>query len=359
MRTLQIDQVYSKVKAWFLLFVAGSMVFVSGIPSVQAEDPLLIGGFASYRFNFENERAEPLVGDNPLKNRTNIDTELDIEKNWPELSGRFDFNIPATGEEAPGVVRNNGEGIGIEQARFDWTPNFGKDFGLKLTGGVWNMPLGLQPQDAPERLTTSRTLQAQLIPVNFAGFRVSGEAGPLSLGGFKGNEWHDAPEEWSYGFDAGLGFRDWVDLRLGAVYGTEDENDGDGTVYNFVAKSWAVPMTFLGFEYTMDEKNQAFGVTANHTHKEPFRHGLTVRYEQVNADEDSDFAREYFFATPRIGVFPAEAVDISEWTVSGSVEPVNHLEFRLEGIWTNIEEDRSGGVDEDLYTLTLESVYRF
>lgn len=359
MSAFQLDRFRSKTKASFFLFLAGSMAFVSGVPSAQAEDPLLIGGFASYRYNFENERAEPLVGDNLLKNRTDITAELDVEKNWPELSGRIDLNIPATGEEAQGVVRNNGEGIGIEQARFDWTPRFGADFGLKLTGGVWNLPLGLQPQDAPERLTTSRTLQAELIPVNFAGYRVAGEAGPFSLGAFKGNEWHDAPEEWSYGFDAGFELRDWVDFRVGAVYGTEDENDGDGTVYNFVAKSWAVPMTFLGFEYSMDESNQAFGITANHTHKEPFRHGLTVRYEQVNADEDSDFAGAYFLATPRIGVFPAEAVDISEWTVSGSIEPVNHLEFRLEGIWTNIEEDTTGGVDEDLFTMTFESVYRF
>lgn len=352
MRAYQARKRMAVLRAVGAAALTGGLVLGGAERSAFAEDPLIITGFGSYVFNIKDEFGEdPIAGENLSENRTSVEAEIDVEKNWPELSGRIDLNLPADGLEAQTTNKSSWNDLGLEQARFDWHPNRFEPFRLTLTGGLWNMPnIGLTHQDPTERFFTRDSLLSELHPRNFAGYRLSGGTGPANVGLFKGNEWHGEPDEWSYGADFNVNLDRLGELRGGVVAGTKDDV-GDETVYNVNWMGHFLHGLGIGLEYTADKNNSGLGVEGHFSHDmHGFNHGIGLRYEMLSADAGSDFIAR------RFGASIPEEVDVTEFTATAMAEVIKHLQFRLEGTWETAE---AGDEEESHKAYTLEALYRF
>jgi hypothetical protein len=332
----------------FSLFVA--VFLVAGGASFSYAGDLEVSGFADIITVLSDEVTDDLCSDadgksaNCVELKTGVTAEVDLEYSEGPVTFRLDLDIPSIGNEAAGVGPAAGD-IGIEQAKFVWAIPGGDQFGLSLTGGAFNAPIGFEAQDAPDMLQTTNGQLFFLVPSNLAGFMVSGGTEPITVDLYFANEWRlNQAEENSLGALVTLTPIEMASLAVGYI--TSPEGAGDEDVIDVVATGTISPMDMvdllLAGEFLTDENNTAFAVVANVTHNTPtYPHGLTVRFDSVDCDTASAYCGGE--ATP------------TTLTVAANVALADNLSTVLE--WNTVDPDVSG-VDE-FDTILLEFVATF
>jgi hypothetical protein len=195
--------------------------------------------------------------------KSSAEAEVDFQKTDGKTTVRVDVDLAGTT-------------TALEQAKV----TRGLKDSLSFTAGMFNTPIGLEKQDAPDKWQTSNGQLFGLRPANVTGVMLSWWGGPAGLDVYAVNDFRAATPPAGTDFDNSLGLHGTlkagpVDLDLGYI--TTDAG-GAGDVTDVVLSTKAVPNTIVAFELLSDDNNDGWGLTANHTHGQ---HGLTVRYDTV------------------------------------------------------------------------------
>ncbi len=280
------------MKYGYLMFglIVATLLILGGAGLSHAGD-LKITGFADIILPLSDEAGDDLALDakgkaaNSTELKTGVTGEVDFEKEAGPVTFRLDLNLPANGLEATNV------GGGIEQAKFIWKIPGADVWGLSLTGGAFNAPIGFEAQDAPDKLQTTNGQLFFLRPANLAGLMLSGGMGPAAVNLYFANEFRGATsappppgggllgEENSVGGLVTVKPMEMASLAVGYI--TSPKEAGNGNVTDIVASTTMVPNLLLALEYLTDENNKGWGITASYTHGP---HLLTARYDSVDND---------------------------------------------------------------------------
>src|SRR3990172_841163 len=85
-----------------------------------------IGGFIAYDYNVKDDLADNPPLSNPNERNFDLTSEVDLKIKWEWATARFDLNLPSDGNEEQGIAPADPNGFGLEQARFDLMPTFGR-----------------------------------------------------------------------------------------------------------------------------------------------------------------------------------------------------------------------------------------
>ncbi|MEW6325093.1 MAG: hypothetical protein AB1515_06865 [Nitrospirota bacterium] len=353
-----------------LLSLAALTLAGSGLG--RAEEPLespniTIGGFIAYSYTFNDDLADSpffFSPDNPNERNFDLKSEIDIGVRWDWASARFDLNIPADFNEDTGILNESDE-IGIEQARFDLMPPFGKGINLTLTGGVFNAPIGLQHQDPDQRDSITDGLQFGMVPSNLFGLDIAGGNEIIWFGAIIANEWRtDADEQLTFGAHIKWTLTDKFNLSAAGLWSSEAI--GDNYVINSVASTAVIPWINLDIEGTVNDKNYAAGTAIRIARPEHPQCGAALRYEKVWASAGSDFTDRFYFSHLALfdlaGTFftvPDEDHDFDLLSLTLYTEPLRNLKLQTEGRATRAEIDGPGGDEKNYYSLVARATYSF
>ncbi len=333
----------------FGFLAVGLMVF-GGFKLGHAEG-LKVSGYASTIYHFI---AEDGMGNTSERTFT-LDGELDVAYQQNGFSTRMDLDIPSSGKEAIGF--SVAGDLGIEQARFDWVLPVGGQFGLTMTGGAFNSPIGFEAQDAPDMLQTSHGQLFNLVPSNLLGVMVSGGVDMVSGSVFAGNEWRGTAvgDENTIGGIVTVTPMDKVSVSAGALLLPDKKSSvaggGDKDVVNVVAQTTLVPMTLLAAEFTKDSNNTGFGLVANVHHGNEMPHFATLRYDHVAVDVGSEYPA-------LLGAPNTVEWTIQSLTLAGGVEVAENLAIVLE-LRRDMVDDDTNGTDLEFDSVTIEWVATF
>lgn len=343
------------------------LLMVNGIGLSYAGE-LKINGFADTIWTLSDE-AKDNAGTkdsdgnaaNSTERKVDVTGEVDIEYNEGPVTFRMDLDIPSSGNEAnglvPGVPPRVPKGdIGIEQAKFVWAIPKGEPYGLSLTGGAFNAPIGFELQDAPDLYQTSNGQLFGLVPANLAGVMVSGGTDMVALDVYFVNEWKGTlgttGEENSVGGLLTIAPIEQASLAVGYLTSNVDKastatglapGEGDGDILDIVASGTISPMpmldVLLAFEYLTDEFNDGWAIVTNVMHNTAHPHGLTIRYDSVDCDAGSNYCRIATGGTSRTP---------TSLTVAAILEVAENLSTLIE--WRTNDADVSTASSTDLLT---------
>jgi len=354
----------------FSLLFAGSLI-LNSVGLARAGD-LKVSGFADVIYTVADETGDtipPSTALNAKESKFNVTAEVDFEKEQGDVTFRMDLDFPrntnTSGLGTAGLTLDE-----IEQAKFVYSIPGG--MGLTLTGGVFNSPIGYEAQDAPDRYTTSQGQLWQLVPSNFAGIMLSGNAGPASVDLIFANEWRTTQnEENSFGIHASLplmGDMLGIDVSYlsseNTITGTTT-NEGDENMVDVILSGMhkvAPDMDLnVAIEFLTDENNDGLSISANLRHNSPnFPHSVTVRWDSVDCDVPATNpatgpGERYcsdLSGLNQIGAVstaPATGATPTTLTLAASVELAENLTTRLE--YKMLDSDLTGaGSDADLFT---------
>ncbi len=208
---------------------------------------------------------------------TRTAAEVDFEKTVGKTTVRLDVDLNNNPTTLPVTT------VIIEQVKLVRSLNDSMSF----TGGIFNTPIGLELQDAPDKTTFSSGQLSKLRPANFTGVMFSWWNGPAALDLYAGNDWRGqqaAPQgiyENSIGGQISLSANKIADLKVGYVTSERTKTSplptSDGDVLDVVL-STKVKNAKLAFEYLSDDNNDGWGAKISGTHGV---HGATLRYDTV------------------------------------------------------------------------------
>ncbi len=277
----------------FSLLFAGSLI-VGGTGVAQADD-LKISGFADVILTLTDEANETpaSVGcSNPAgvgsttnctESQFRVNAEVDFEKTAGDITFRLDLDFPGNGSANLG-------GGNLEQANFSLGVLEGADLGLRLTGGIFNSPVGYEAQDAPDEHQVTHGQLWGLVPSNLAGLQLAGGKDMITGSVIFANDFNDplntgaahVGEENSLGFTLGFSPMHAANLSIGwldsGILPTEAVLD---VVLSGMVEATPEIGLHYAVEYLEDEVNEGLGLTVNATHG---KHMLTVRYDTVEVD---------------------------------------------------------------------------
>lgn len=308
----------------YLMFglIVASFVILGGAGLSHADD-LKITGFADIILTLSDESGDDLArdADGKLANSKNLKTgvtgEVDFEKAAGPVTFRMDLDVA---------------GAAIEQAKFTYMIPGADAWGLSLTGGAFNAPIGFEAQDAPDMLQTSNGQLFGLVPSNLRGLMLSGGMEMVNANLYFANEWRGTTspplplpgggllgEENSIGGLVTVKPIEMASLAVGYI--TSPEKAGDGNVLDVVASTTAVPNLLIALEYLTDENNTGLGITASYTHGP---HVVTARYDSVDCDKASGY--KPFGGTAACGeATPTSLTLAGTWALTDSLSGVLEL----------------------------------
>jgi len=338
----------------FSLLAAVFMLVYGAGTSYAGE--LKVNGFADVIFTISDEASDLAGTDsegkpaNSTEKKLGTDGEIDFEYTEGPTTFRMDLDVnadPAT------------DSAQIEQANFAYMIPGADKVGLKLTGGIFNAPIGFELQDAPDMYQTSHGQLFDLVPSNLSGLMLSGGGGPVMLDVYFVNEWRaDDAEENSVGALLTLSPIESASLAVGFLTSPDNAGvafpaEGDGNVLDVVLSGTLTPMAkhelLLAGEYLKDENNSAFAIVVSLMHNTAsFVHGLTVRYDSVDCDLVS--AYEPFGAGTSCGKATPTSL-----TVAANVALSENLFALLE--WKSVDPDQPLVDSTNLTTLEFLATF--
>jgi len=345
------------MKAIFGLLIAILLMAVGSGTVQAAEGDLKVSGFAAILFPVLDQWTDGLCTDhqgdgaNCIERFTTGWAEVDFDYTQGPVKFRLDLDVPSLGNEATGFASSGGD-VGIEQANFAWMIPGGEAFGLTLTGGAFNAPIGFEAQDDPDMYQITYGQLFLLVPSNLAGFMLSGGSGPVALDVYFANDFRGTTD----GFGSLLGEENSVGTRLTLTpiepvslvlaYITAPHG-GDDDIFDAVltgSGELAPEVTgLLSGEFLMDKNNTAFAIVGNVLHHTAsYPHGFTLRYDSVDCGDDGSS-----YCGPK--------QTVTTLTAAATVYLSESLSTVLE--WNRTDPDISG-VDP-LHQLLLEFVATF
>jgi hypothetical protein len=317
-----------------LLVVAAMFFSMAG--TGQADDTM-VTGFADIVYTVLDKPVEPAAGGTVTTERQfTAQGEVDIEKKTEDVTFRMDLDFASTGLEATGITlgSSTGASVGLEQAKFTWMLPMMGDFGLSLTGGAFNSPIGFEAQDPIDMLQVSHGQLFNLVPSNFLGAMLSGAMGPATLDLIYANEYLTSTagtgEENSLAALLTISPMEALSFSAGVIHPTAGTavTGVDQTILDLVASTSIIPNLLLAVEYVQMRNLDAMGITGHYTHGP---HALTVRYDMVDQDGTSGLVTGGQVAGD----------DPYTITVAGSVGITDYLSSVLE--WRYSEQDNPTG----------------
>lgn len=348
------------------------LVAAGSVPASEAGE-FKVSGFADIIITLSDESSDDAGFDadgnsaNSTEEKTSVTAEVDFEYVEGPVTFRLDLDVPSLGNEAAGVGPLAGD-IGIEQAKFIWAIPGAEMLNFRLTGGAFNAPIGFEAQDAPDLLQVTNGQLWALVPSNIAGVMVSGGVGPVNLDLYAGNEWrNNDSEENSFGALLTIAPIEAVSLSVGYLAAPDTTPAGppvppattaptaktDGSILDVVLSGTISPKEdfdlLLVGEFLQDEFNTGWAIVANAMHNTPsFPHGLTIRYDSVDAEIESVYGNGFFALT--------EETNFSSLTVAVTVGLAENLSTLVE--WKRFETDASVTPDSsDLASLEFIATF--
>jgi hypothetical protein len=364
------SKIMKKMNFVLSLFAAGVLVLFGTGQSLAGD--LKVSGFADIILTLMDESSDDATVDsdgesaNSTERKTGVSAEVDFEYTEGPVTFRLDLDIPSIGNEATGLTPVGD--IGVEQAKFVWAIPGGDPFGLSLTGGAFNAPIGFEAQDAPDLYQTSNGQLFALVPSNLAGFMATGGVDMVSLDVYFANDWRGTSSGTLLGEENSIGGLLTVtpieQASLAVGYITSPEVDPavgatDENVLDIVVSGTITPMEMVNLllagEFLTDENNTAFAVVANLTHNTPtYPHGLTVRFDSVDCDEGSFYCTTLGIPDGDGDGLTDEATPTSI-TVAAFVALADNLSALLE--WKTFDPDASGLDETDMATLEFVATF--
>ncbi len=319
---------------------------------------LMVSGFGSIDFDLTDE-AQDNQCSNPAgtANSTNCDelqfsassVEVDFEKKAGAVTVRLDLDFNG--------AANNAGGDDVEQMKFDWALPIASEFGLNLTGGIFNSPVGFESQDSPDKLQISNGQLFGLVPSNLVGLQLSGGADMVSGSVIFANDWQDSGgagpnpgtlgEENTFGATFAINPMPEAGLSIGyldsaAKSATQHEALVDVVVSGTVMPSMDLSLLYA-LEFVSNEKNDGVGLTLHAKHG---KHGLTVRYDQVDCDNTSN--QNNCLST-------SNGQEPTTLTVAAMCSLEENLKLKLE--WKDTDTDVAGTSSTDAITLQFVALF--
>ncbi len=299
-----------------------------------------VSGFVDVIYTIADDQASGVTTPSPTEGKFTSSGEIDVSASPADgVTVRMDVDL-ATGSND----------VELEQAFFAW----GATEGVTVIGGVFNNPIGMESDDAPDMWGTNRGVVANLLDDqtglygnNVAGLAVAGDVGPATVTAALLNDLANSDEENSFALVVNASPVDGLDLELGFVTSADD------------ADSNASP-------------NAVEGVTDfNVSYMIPGVDGLSVGLDYMVAGAVVDSAYE-FMINYSMGDFGAgvrlEAVaweaggdDSERTTIHGSYQVASNLVAILEiadGDDANVAGNAAAGIETDSLT-TLELIATF
>lgn len=358
------------------LILAAAALFLFGAHKANAGE-LNINGFADIIYTIGSEptnKAGFNSNGNPANSadrKTSVAGEVDFEYTEGPVTVRIDLDIPGSSSTSMVDVSDlqdgsvlvpvtDTNGVGVEQARADWMIPGGEALKLTFTGGAFNAPIGFEAQDAPDLYQTTNGQLWNLVPSNLVGGMLSAEYSIISGSVYAANEWRaNDSEENSLG---GLITVTPISaLSVSAGYLTSPTHagaalpaKGDGDILDIVASAshtfGGKHSVMLVGEYLKDEFNTGYAGVLNFSCENDFLpHAVTVRYDNVDADMESNYGAGL------MGAALAEDAEFESLTVALTVGLAENLDTLVE--WRRDDADVPGIHNQDV--LSLEFIATF
>ncbi len=243
------------------------------VSPVQAEEGQ-ISGFMDTIYTLSDGTHDP--EDSPTAQKWDVTSEFDYKLNLAkDMKMRIDLDLNLAGND--GV--STSDSAKMEQAFISWqTSN-----ALRVTGGVFNNPLGLEAEDAPDMFQISHgqiynlmDRETALWGNNVAGLAVSGVVGPVVVTGGLLNDLGNAAEKTSVAVVINGNVMKELEIEGGIL--TED--GGMERIIN-VNAMYKDALFKVGGELLLGsaQVDNALGLMANYTVSDQL--SATVRYDTV------------------------------------------------------------------------------
>lgn len=256
-------------------YVPAVLVPLSMIPGLlQAAEPQL-SGFMDTIYTLSDGTQDP--DDSPTAQTWDVTAELDYKLDLAkDVSGRMDLDFNLAGNTGYGAA-DSGK---MEQAFVSWQTS--KE--LRVTGGVFNNPLGWEVEDAPDMYQISHGQiydifdgETALYGNNVAGVAVSGVVGPLVVTGALLNDLGGVAEKTSFAAIANYKPIKELDTEFGIM--TED---GGAERLIDINVTYNQALFVVGAEVLIASAiyDNALGLTGNYEVNDQL--SATLRYDTVS-----------------------------------------------------------------------------
>ena len=245
-----------------------------------------VSGFADIIYTIADDQPAGSTSPSTTEGKFTAEGEIDFSASPAEgVTVRLDVDLSINANDNTGL---DGESGSIEQAFFAWNATEG----VTVLGGVFNNPIGLEAEDAPDMWGTNHGVvynildnQTALDGDNVAGLAVAGAVGPATVTLAYINETAQTNEENSIALVVNATPIEGLDLELGFVsqsdQATRDATTGDAngtdahTVVGLGAGESAGDVTNFNVSYVI-----------------PGVEGLSVALDYLVADKIVDSAYE-------------------------------------------------------------------
>jgi len=298
-----------------------------------------VSGFVDIIYTIADDQASGVTTPSQTEGKFTAEGEVDVSASPADgVTVRMDVDLVAGSND-----------VELEQAFFAW----GATEGVTVLGGVFNNPIGMESEDAPEWWGTNsgviRNLldgQTALHGNNVAGLAVAGDVGPATVTAALLNDLANSDEENSFALVVNASPVDGLDLELGFVTSADQADSANATAVEGVTDfnaSYMIPGVdglSVGLDYLVGGAvvDSAYEFMINYSMGD---FGAGVRLEAVSWEAGGD--------------------DSERTTIHGSYQVASNLVAILEiadGDDANVAGNAAAGIETDSLT-TLELIATF
>ena len=274
-----------------------------------------VSGFVDITYTIGDDQPAGTTTPSTTEGKFGANGEIDFSASPADgVTVRVDVDLAIAtngGANASAVGGGPSDSAVIEQAFFAW----GATEGVTVIGGVFNNPMGLEGQDAPDMWGTNAGVvnnilnhQTTLYGNNVAGLAVAGAVGPATVTVAYLNELSQANEENSIAIVVNMSPMEGLDLEFGTVTAADQNKStlttlGSEGATNFNV-AYAIPGVeglSVGFDYLTGGKvvDSAYEITANYS-TGAFGFGLRLEEVGYEASGSADSERTTFHASYQV-----------------------------------------------------------